>query len=133
MVDDPMFGLLRATPSHIARKWLWQPLDLVETPCGLADIAFEAGAEGPGDAHRAQLQEILARLEALTDLAAPLITARLLGPPGLTESHAELEWCGACLTGRQGEFQLEFSCPNRPEAIAVRFRRSQPVAVGIEV
>src|SRR4051794_21162523 len=90
MIDDPMFGLLRATPSDTGRTWLWQPLDLVETPCGMADIAFEAGADGPSDAHRAQLDRILARLDALADLAGPLITARLFGPPALTDGCAEL-------------------------------------------
>jgi len=132
MIDDAVFGLLRATPSDTGRTWLWQPLDLVPTPCGMADIAFEAGLDGPSQAHRAQLQEILARLEALSDLAAPLITARLFGPPALTEGHAELEWRGACLTGREGDFELDFACRNRPEAIAVRFQGSQPVAVDIE-
>ena len=132
MIDDPMFGLLRATPSDTGQTWLWQPLDLVETPRGMADIAFEAGADGPRDAHRAQLHEILARLDALTDLAAPLVAARLFGLPALAVGYVELEWRGACLTGRQGEFELDFSCRNRPEAIAVRFQGSQPVAVDIE-
>jgi hypothetical protein len=132
MIDDPVFGLLRATPSHFGRTWLWQPLDLVDTQCGVADLAFEAGPEGPGDAHRGQLPEILAQLDMLTDLAAPLVAARLFGAPAVTEAYIKLEWCGACLTGKQGEFQLEFSCFDRPESIAVRFQHSRPIAVDIE-
>jgi hypothetical protein len=132
MIDDPIFGLLRATPGDAGRTWLWQPLDLVETRRGMADIGFEAGPDGPGKAHRAQLNDILAQLEALANLAAPLITARLFGPAELADGYAELEWRGACLTGREGEFELDFSCRNRPEAIAVRFQGSRPVAVEIE-
>lgn len=132
MIDHPTFGPVRATPRRAGRPWLWQALDLVETPRGRADIAFEAGAEGPGEAHRAQLHEIVHRLDALTEAAGPLILDRLSRQGAAVEPWAELEWRGACLTGKQGEFELEYSCRSRPESIAVRFERSQPVAVQLE-
>jgi hypothetical protein len=133
MIDHPAFGLLRATPSRVGQPWLWQSLDLIETTRGEADVAFEAGAEGPGEAHRAQLREIVSSLDALTQAAAPLIYDRLFGRAATRDASAELEWCGVCLTGRPGEFQLEFSCSSRTEAIAVRFERSLPVGAQIEV
>jgi hypothetical protein len=132
MIDHPIFGPVRAAPRRPGRPWLWQSLDLVETPLGRADIAFEASAEGPGEAHRVQLREIVSRLDALTEAAGPLIFDRLSRQGAAVELWAELEWRGACLTGRQGEFQLEYSCRSRPESIAVRFEQSQPVAVELE-
>jgi hypothetical protein len=125
VVDHPAFGLLRGTPSRNG-AWLWQSLDLVDTPRGNADIAFEAGADGPTYDHSEQLDHIMDNLDALTAAAAPMISDR---PFGGVET---LTWCGARLTGRSGDFQLEYSSRSRPDLIIVRFEHSQPVAIEVE-
>lgn len=132
MVDHPAFGLVRATPCPAGGPWLWESLELFETRRGSVDLGFEAGPEGPGDAHRVQLEAIVAQLDALTAAAAPMIFDHLDGLEASALPWAELEWRGACLTGRRGEFRLEYSCRSRPDSVAVRFERSQPVAVEID-
>src|SRR5690349_9099778 len=99
MVDHPLFGLVRATPCPAGGPWLWESLELFETRRGSVDLGFEAGSEGPGDAHRAQLEAILAQLDALTTAAAPMIVDQLGGSGPPIQPWAELEWRGACLTG----------------------------------
>ncbi len=131
VLDHPSFGLVRATPAA-AGPWLWQSLDLVSTRRGSVDIAFEAGADGPGDAHAIQLGNIVDQLGALTAAAAPMISAHLFGPTTVIDPATDLTWRGVRLTGRQGAFQLEFSSRDRPDSIAVRFEHSLPVAVEVE-
>ena len=136
MMDDPDFGPLRASQEGRGATWNWESLDLLNTPRGWADLAFLAGPEGPGDAHRRQLHSVLAQLDSLTRAAAPMIFGQLSqcieGPPSDNLS-ADLDWQGAQLTGRPGEFSLHFACRNWPEAlVVVRFRGWKPVAVEID-
>ena len=130
VMDDPDFGPLRASPARCDATWLWESLELVDTPRGRVDLAFAAGPQGPSDAHRRQLKWVTARLDSLRHAAAPMVFAKfaqcLQGP-------AELEWQGAYLTGRLGEFSLYLFCRNRPEAlIVVHFHGSAPFAAEIE-
>jgi len=113
-----------------------EALELLQTPRGDADLAFEAGASGPGPSHETQLAQILTELDPLTADAAPIIDAKLGG--WLERSLAddpwtELEWRGGRLTGRSGQFQLHYSCASRPDAmISVSFEAAKPVAVQID-
>ena len=129
VMDDPDFGPLRASPARCDATWLWESLELVETPRGRVDLAFAAGPKGPSDAHRRQLKWVTARLDSLKHAAAPMIVAKL----GCANPVAEIEWEGAHLTGRDGEFSLYFSCANRPETLfVVHFRGATPIAAEVE-
>ena len=99
-------------------------------------MGFEAGASGPGPSHEAQFDEIIDELDSLTAAAAPLIDVRLGGwieRRLADDPWSELEWQGARLTGRPGEFQLHYSCRSWPDAmVIVNFDGSQPAGVQID-
>jgi hypothetical protein len=123
VIDHRRFGAVRASFRRESQGFLWECLDLVPTPRGLADLEFEAGAYGPNIAHEQQLYAILANLEALTRAAASAISEQISG-------CVELEWQGALLTGRAGTFELHFWCGGDTEAlVSIAFERSGPIDV----
>jgi hypothetical protein len=125
VIDHPYFGPLRAS-GESSPGWLWESLDLVRTARGWADLSFVAGRDGPNDAHRRQLNAVLAQLDSLTFAAAGMISEQLHA------RAAELEWQGARLPGSEGAFSLYFACRNWPESlITVHFQRWKPTAVEI--
>ena len=136
VIDHPYFGPVRATPRNGGGQSLWEALELLKTPRGRIDLAFAAGPEGPGQSHEDQLKLVVAQLDSLTRAAAPIVFERLsawLDAPPPDSLWADLDWQGACLTGRPGEFQLHFSCRSCPESmITVRFERSRPTAVEVD-
>jgi hypothetical protein len=135
VIDHPLFGPLRATPRTGGGDALWEALELLKTPRGPVDLSFAAGPDGPGVAHEGQLKEVLAQSDSLTRAAAPMVFARLsawLESPPADNLWADLDWQGACLTGRPGEFHLHYSCRSWPDSmITVRFEGSCPTAVEI--
>jgi hypothetical protein len=135
VIDHPYFGPVRASLRTSGGESLWEALDLLNTPRGRIDLAFEAGPEGPGWAHEAQLRAVVAEIDTLTRAAAPMVFERLaawLERPPADNLSADLEWQGACLTGRPGEFHLHYSCPSWPDSmITVRFDQSRPTGVEI--
>jgi hypothetical protein len=136
MMEHPSFGALRASVRRDRGRWLWEALDLVQTRRGDADLGFEAGASGPGPSHQAQLEEVIADLGPLTAAAAPMIDVKLGGWLDRSlgdDPWSELEWRGARLTGRAGDFQLHYSCRSWPDAlVTVTFERRRPVRVQID-
>lgn len=136
MIDHPAFGPLRASACSHGGPWLWEALDLLNTSRGDADLGFEAGASGPGPAHETQLEEIVDELERLTAAAAPLVGRNIVGRIGgmlSNEPWAQLEWQGARLTGRSGEFHLHYWCKSWPDAmVTVAFEGGRPVGVSID-
>lgn len=136
MMEHPSFGPLRASVHGDGGPWLWESLNLLDTSRGEADLGFEAGSSGPGASHEAQLDEIVADLDVLTASAAQMIDLKLSGclERSLGDNPwSELEWQGARLTGRSGDFQLHYSCRSWPEAlVAVMFQDRQPVGIRID-
>jgi hypothetical protein len=136
VIDHSAFGPLRASVCEGDDRWLWEALDLLPTERGRVDLAFEAGPDGPGAAQQAQLEAIVANLDVLTRAAAPKIFARLAGSldrPVAGDPWAELEWQGAQLTDRDGDFRLHYSCKSWPDAmISVHFERVKPTLVQID-
>jgi hypothetical protein len=136
MMEHPSFGTLRASVRGNGGPWLWEALDLHHTPRGESDLGFEAGASGPGSSHAAQLDEIVADLDGLTAAAAPMIDVKLGGCLDRSlgdDPWSELEWHGARLTGRAGDFQLHYSCRSWPDAlVTVTFEGRRPVRVQID-
>ena len=136
MVEHPSFGPLRASVRGDGGPWLWEALDLRDTPRGEADLGFEAGSSGPGPAHVAQLDEIVADLDQLTAAAAPIIDLKLGGWLERSlgdDPWSELEWQGARVTGRPGEFKLHYSCRSWSDAlITVTFEDGKPIGVQID-
>ena len=133
--DHLTFGPLRAPSCPADGIWRWEALELLSTARGRADLSFDAGPGGPGDAHEAQLATLIAQLDRLTAAAAPAIRSALPECVGLSlaDPWAQLEWQGAHLTGEEGAFNLHYACKSWPEAlIIVRFERSVPVLVQIE-
>jgi hypothetical protein len=135
MLEHPDFGPLRASGRADGGRWLWEALDLHHTPRGDADLGFEAGASGPGPGHEAQLEEIIADLDPLTDAAAPMIDSKLGGRFERSlgsDPWDQLEWHGALLTGSPGVFRLHYSCRSYPDAmITVGFADSRPTDVEV--
>lgn len=130
MIDHQAFGPMRASPCERG-QWVWESLELLDTDRGKIDLAFEAGPEGPGVRHRAQLSAILALVDSLTRAAAPLIFAELA--EAADNRWTELVWRGAYVTGREGEFRLEYSCRNWPDSmITAHFEGSTPAQVDVE-
>lgn len=136
MMEHPDFGPLRASERGDGAPWLWEALDLHDTPRGQADLGFEAGASGPGSSHVAQLDQILAELDPLTAAAAPMIDVKLGGCLERSlgdDPWTELEWHGARLTGRDGDFQLHYACRSWPDAlVTVTYEDRKPIAVQID-
>lgn len=121
VIDHRRFGTVRASFHPESAAFLWECLDLVPTPRGLADLEFEAGAWGPTTQHEVQLDDIVANLDALSKAAARLLKATFGQTPAL-------EWQGTRLTDRAGTFQLHFWCDTGQEQlITVSFEQSQPV------
>jgi hypothetical protein len=135
VIDHPLFGPLRASPRTGNGQPLWEALELLNTPQGQVDLSFAAGPEGPDTTHEAQLKEVLTQSDSLTRAAAPLVFARLsawLESAPADNLWADLDWQGACLTGRPGEFHLHYSCRSWPDSmVTVRFEGSRPTAVEI--
>lgn len=135
VIDHDAFGLVRASGCDVDGSWLWESLDLLDTYRGRADLTYSAGPDGPGPAHRAQLDVLLHGLDALTEAAAPLVLRELagLGCQFRADSpRMELEWCGAHLTNRAGEFCLDYSARNWPHSlITVEFEQARPTCVRI--
>jgi len=136
MMEHPSFGPLRASERGDGGPCLWEALDLHDTPRGEVDLGFEAGSSGPGPSHAAQLDEIVADLDRLTAAAAPMIDVKLGGWLERSlgnDPWSELEWQGARVTGRTGEFQLHYSCRSWPDAlVTVAFEDCRPVGVQID-
>ena len=136
MMEHPNFGPLRASVRGDGGPWLWETLQLLDTPRGEADLGFEAGSSGPGASHEAQLDEIVSNLDRLTAAAAPMIDVKLGGCLEHSigdDPWSELEWQGARLTGRNGDFQLHYSCRSWPDAmVTVSFEGRRPVSVQID-
>ena len=136
VIHDPRFGALRSSVDQHGNVSLWEVIDRVDTPRGRADLSFEAGADGPGKAHRRQFDDVIERLDGLIVAAAPLIDAKV-GEASACLSSSDpregLEWQGARLTGRDGVFWLHFTCAYYPETmVAVEFEDSQPIGVSFE-
>lgn len=123
-VDHRRFGPMRATLRHGCEMPVWECLDLVPTPRGPADLEFEAGAWGPTVDHERQLDDIVAELDRLSRSAGRVISAET------GSLQPVLEWQGATLTGRTGEFCLHFWCTSDEDLlITVSFGQLQPASV----
>lgn len=136
MMEHPFFGPLRASIRGEGGTWVWEALELHSTRRGDADLGFEAGTSGPGTSHETQLDEIVCDLDRLTAAAAPIIDVKLGGwlERSLADDPwAELEWQGARLTGRTGDFQLHYSCRSWPDAMVnVIFEAGRPARLEID-
>ena len=131
VIDHRFFGPVRAS-GYDRDGWLWESLELLDTPRGRVDLSFTAGLSGPGPEHRSQLDTIISRIGPLTRASASMVLtelARHLGCP----PDDRLEWRGAHLTDREGEFGLEYSCGSWPASmIVVWFEQSRPVSVRLD-
>lgn len=136
VIDDAVFGPLRTWGPDGKGPWLWESLELLDTIQGRADLTYSAGPDGPGVAHRAQLNAVLLCLDALTEAAMPLIAeelARYAGDFRIDHRWTDLEWRGGHLTGREGEFRLDYSVRIWPDwLIMVEFEQSRPASARIE-
>jgi hypothetical protein len=135
VVDHPSFGPLRASGRFGEGRWRWDALELIGTLHGQADFSFEAGSDGPGSAHEAQLASLIDQLDRLTAAAAPVIKSALADCHDLpvADPWAGLEWEGAHLTGKEGRFEIHYACKGSPDAmIKVHFERSEPILVQLD-
>src|SRR5690349_16533953 len=85
VIEDRVFGNVRASGCD-RNGWVWESLELFDTPRGMIDLCFIAGLNGPGPAHHQQLNAVLRALDALTLAAAPMILAKLAGLTGVRYS-----------------------------------------------
>ncbi len=135
VMDHLRFGPLRASGRFDNGRWHWEALELIETRRGHADLSFDAGPDGPGSAHEAQLAALVAQLDPLTGAAAPEIRSALADvlELSLESPWTELEWAGAHLTGEEGTFRLHYACKRWHDAmITVGFEQSELRRVQIE-
>ena len=134
--EHPRFGRVRASVRSNDRDWLWEALALIETAAGKLDMTFDAGEDGPDKRHEHQLDQILADRDALTRSAAPLIERELsdfLGKPLPDNPWDELELEFVHLSGRDGEFEMGFSCKSWPDAsITAYFEQGRPTIIQID-
>ena len=135
-IEHRRFGPVRASVRSIDREWLWETLALVDTAAGQMDMTFDANEAGPGERHERQLDQIVANRDALTRSAAPLIERELsdfLGKPLPDNPWDELELKFVHLSGRDGEFEMAFSCKSWPDAsITAYFEQGRPTVIQID-
>lgn len=136
VVEHPRFGRVRASHRPASGDWLWEVLSPVPTECGHLDMTFDAGEAGPGDVHERQLDSIVADRDALTRAAAPLMGQELadfLGKPLPENPWDELSLEFVHLSGRNGEFEMAYSCRSWPDAsVTAFFEQGQPTIIQID-
>jgi len=136
VIDHRRFGRVRASRRPKTGQWLWEVLNPVATEFGSIDMTFDAGEDGPDEAHERQLDAILADRDEMTRAAAPLIAgdlAHFLDKPLPENPWDELTLEFVHLSGRPGDFEMSYSCKSWPDAsITAYFEKARPTVIQID-
>lgn len=139
VIDHSRFGRVRASHRPSSGTWLWETLDMVDTPRGEVSLTFDADESGPTAAHERQFDHMLDNLDWLTETAVPMLASELkdfLDFGGLkfpADPWAELEWIGGHLTGVGSELEVQYGYRSWPDAmITVYFENDRPTTIQID-
>jgi hypothetical protein len=136
VIEHPRLGPLQAAHRPSSGPWLWETLDFVETRRGRADLTFDAGKAGPTKAQEQAWESIIDQIDSLTLAAAALVGPELrewLERPFPVDPWDELQWQGAHISQRLGQFEISYGCRSWPDAmITVHFEQRKPTMVQID-